>query len=398
MAKFKHTPNIQPSNASNIESFTDPQQVNIQSFNQAIYTSNQGVEEASDLLKRLFNNFNGSVTFRLWNGRVLKLGNLAPDALQFDNSKSSTLKPNNLKPSTSKLDSSAFNALTLNNLSFSHAGSDATEPTFTLVCRNPNVIRSMVLGRDPLRMADAYFRGDIDIEGDFFAAVSLKDHLNIIRMSLLDRLGALFSGVKLPMLEATAGNNHVKKPSIFKRARIYNHAVKAHSKAENRDAIHFHYDVSNEFYALWLDKNMVYSCGYFQHIDNTLDEAQLAKLHHICRKLLLKPGDRLLDIGCGWGALVVHAAKHYGVQAHGVTLSQQQLELARQRIANAGLEHLVTVELRDYRDIEGDAEYDKISSIGMFEHVGLKNLPIYFATVHRLLKPSGLFLNHGITS
>lgn len=402
MAKFKHTTNIQSGIASNVESFTDPQLANTQSFNQAIYLSNQGVEEASDLLKRLFSSFNGSVTFRLWNGRVLKLGNLALDALQFDGSKSSTLKssalePNTMKSDTCKSDSSEFNALTVNNLTLSNAGSDATEPTFTLVCRNPNVIRSMVLGRDPLRMADAYFRGDIDIEGDFFAAVSLKDHLNIIRMSLLDRLGALFSAVKLPMLEAKAGNDDVKKPSIFKRARIYNHAIKAHSKAENLDAIHFHYDVSNEFYALWLDKNMVYSCGYFQHIDDTLDDAQLAKLDHICRKLLLKPGDRLLDIGCGWGALVVHAAKHYGVQAHGVTLSQQQLELARQCIANAGLEHLVTVELRDYRDIEGDAEYDKISSIGMFEHVGLKNLPIYFATVHRLLKPSGLFLNHGIT-
>jgi cyclopropane-fatty-acyl-phospholipid synthase len=128
-----------------------------------------------------------------------------------------------------------------------------------------------------------------------------------------------------------------------------------------------------------------------------LASAQHAKLDHICRKLLLQPGDRFLDIGCGWGALLIHAARHYGVEAHGVTLSRQQLELARERIAEAGLESRVTVELRDYRDLEGEALYDKVASVGMFEHVGLKNLPLYFATVRRLLKPQGLFLNHGIT-
>ena len=173
--------------------------------------------------------------------------------------------------------------------------------------------------------------------------------------------------------------------------------VRGHSKDENRDAIHFHYDVSNEFYRLWLDRAMVYSCAYFEEADYSLDDAQQAKLEHICRKLLLKPGERLLDIGCGWGALVIHAARHHGVQAHGVTLSERQLQVARQRIAEAGLEKRVTVELKDYRDLEGLEVYDKISSVGMFEHVGLKNLPLYFDAVHRLLKPSGLFLNHGIT-
>lgn len=142
---------------------------------------------------------------------------------------------------------------------------------------------------------------------------------------------------------------------------------------------------------------MVYSCAYFEQPGDDLEQAQQAKLDHICRKLLLKPGDRLLDIGCGWGALVIHAAHRYGVHAHGVTLSPQQLELARQRIAQAGLEDRVKVELLDYRDLQGDSVYDKVASVGMFEHVGLKNLPVYFSTVHRLLKPSGLFLNHGIT-
>jgi cyclopropane-fatty-acyl-phospholipid synthase len=173
--------------------------------------------------------------------------------------------------------------------------------------------------------------------------------------------------------------------------------VKAHSQKENRDAVSFHYDVSNNFYALWLDEAMVYSCAYFQQPGDDLEQAQQAKLDHICRKLLLKPGDRFLDIGCGWGALVMHAARRYGVRAHGITLSRRQLKFAQQRIAQAGLRDRVTVELRDYRDLQGDCAYDKIASVGMFEHVGLKNLPMYFSTVHRLLKPAGLFLNHGIT-
>jgi len=142
---------------------------------------------------------------------------------------------------------------------------------------------------------------------------------------------------------------------------------------------------------------MIYSCAYFQDSRQTLEKAQLAKLEHICRKLQLSPGETFLDVGCGWGALIIHAAQHYGVRAHGITLSEQQLELARQRISQAGVEDRVSVELLDYRDLGGEAIYDKIASIGMFEHVGLKNLATYFSRVIRLLKPSGLFLNHGIT-
>jgi cyclopropane-fatty-acyl-phospholipid synthase len=142
---------------------------------------------------------------------------------------------------------------------------------------------------------------------------------------------------------------------------------------------------------------MVYSCAYFENAQADLDAAQEAKLDHICRKLSLRPGESFLDIGCGWGALVIHAARRYGVRAHGVTLSRQQLEVARARIAEKGLEDRVSVELLDYRDLSGESVYDKIASVGMFEHVGLENLPVYFSTVHRLLKPHGLFLNHGIT-
>ncbi len=306
----------------------------------------RGAHPASDLLNRLFRSFDGSLTLRLWNGTTLTLG---------------------------------------------RTRQEEPDAPFTLVCRSPGVVRSMVLGRDRLRLVEAYFRGDIDIEGDFFAAIRLKDHLNTIRLSSLERLGAVLAAVRL------RSSGDASPAAATRHSTLHGRSVKAHSKLENRESIQFHYDVSNQFYALWLGPTMVYSCAYFEHPDVGLEQAQRAKLDHICRKLLLKPGERLLDIGCGWGALVIHAAKHFGVSALGVTLSQQQLELARQRIAQAGLADRVTVELRDYRDLQGDSVYDKVASVGMFEHVGLKNLPLYFSTVHRLLKPAGLFLNHGIT-
>ena len=307
--------------------------------------SSRVADEAAALLKRLFLGFRGSLAMRLWNGTTLQLGRSALDRA----------------------------------------------PQFTLVCKRPSVVRSMVLGRDPLRLAEAYFREDIDVEGDFFAALSLKDDLHTISLSPRHRLGALIAALRLRSADgAPAG-------AAPRSASLHGPAIPEHSKTANRAAIQFHYDVSNEFYALWLDEAMVYSCAYFERPGDGLEEAQRAKLDHICRKLQLEPGDRFLDIGCGWGALVIHAARHYGVRAHGVTLSERQLELARSRVTAAGLEDRVTVELQDYRDLQGDSVYDKVASVGMFEHVGLRNLPLYFSTVHRLLKPSGLFLNHGIT-
>lgn len=171
-----------------------------------------------------------------------------------------------------------------------------------------------------------------------------------------------------------------------------------HTRSTDKKAIEYHYDVSNEFYSRWLDPAMVYSCAYFPRGDESLVEAQRAKLEHVCRKLRLRPGMTLLDIGCGWGALAIHAAKHHGARVLGVTLSQNQYDLARERVREAGLEDSVEIQLTDYRDIPGSEVYDRISSIGMFEHVGLKNLPTYFGIVHRLLKPGGLTLQHGITS
>ncbi|MBC7702881.1 MAG: class I SAM-dependent methyltransferase [Rhodoferax sp.] len=332
--------------ADRASAYTNGTVAPVQDLLPALPALQRGVKEASDLLTRLFRGFDGSLALRLWNGTTLSLGNVGHDNLR---------------------------------------------PPFTLVCRHPSVVRSLVLGRDPLRLAEAYFRGEIDIEGDFFAALGLKDHLHLIRMSTLDRVGVVFSALRLR-------SPRVASPVVaVAGSPLQGRSVRAHSKTENQGAITFHYDVSNEFYALWLDDAMVYSCAYFEHPGAALEVAQFAKLDHICRKLLLQPGDYLLDIGCGWGALVIHAARHYGVRAHGITLSERQLTLARERIAQAGLEDRVSVELRDYRDLAGESVYDKVSSVGMFEHVGLKNLSLYFATVSRVLKPAGLFLNHGIT-
>jgi cyclopropane-fatty-acyl-phospholipid synthase len=314
----------------------------------------RGSELATELLQKVFRHLPFSFSVRLWTGPSFAVG--APDA--------------------------------------------SPDSRFTFWFKNPHAVSVLILGKDPLRLAEAYFRSDVDIEGDLFAALQLRDYLEALRLPVGERLSAMLMARKLrklneQSLRESEGRGEWQETDAT--APSHGREVRGHSKDENRDAIHFHYDVSNEFYRLWLDRAMVYSCAYFEEADTDLDDAQRAKLEHICRKLLLKPGERLLDIGCGWGALVIHAARHHGVRAHGITLSGRQLEVARRRIAEAGLEERVTVELRDYRELEGREMYDKISSVGMFEHVGLKNLPIYFATVHRMLKPDGLFLNHGIT-
>jgi cyclopropane-fatty-acyl-phospholipid synthase len=177
--------------------------------------------------------------------------------------------------------------------------------------------------------------------------------------------------------------------------------VKPHRATQDAEAIAYHYDVGNDFYSLWLDPQQVYSCAYFTHEHASLADAQVAKLDHICRKLRLQPGERFLDVGCGWGALVRHAASKYGVTAVGVTLSKQQFEYARARVAAEGLDDRVDVLLLDYRDLVrhfGPQRFDKAASIGMFEHVGLRQLPQYFGAVATVLRDRGLFLNHGITS
>ncbi len=172
--------------------------------------------------------------------------------------------------------------------------------------------------------------------------------------------------------------------------------ARSHSKAVDRESIHYHYDVSNDFYAEWLDPAMVYSCAYFENGNETLAEAQTKKIDHILTKLRVQPGQRLLDIGCGWGALVLRAAERFGARCVGITLSQNQFELATERVRAAGLQGRVEIRLQDYREVH--EQFDRISSVGMFEHVGLKNLPAYFRQMHDLLAPGGWAMNHGITS
>lgn len=263
-------------------------------------------------------------------------------------------------------------------------------PDFTLVLRDPGVLRKLVLTPDPMLLAEAYFDDLLDVEGDIYNVLLLKDHFAQLDLGWRERLGLWLDALELP--KTSSPGNH--PASADQEQHSFEHL---HTRQTDAQAIAFHYDVSNAFYGLWLDEAKVYSCAYFEDPSDTLDQAQRNKLAHICRKLRLQPGQTLLDIGCGWGALVCWAAKHHGVRAHGITLSQEQLAYAQERIRREGLQDRVTVALCDYRDLPGQAVFDKISSVGMFEHVGLANLPQYNQAILSLLKPGGLFLNHGIT-
>jgi cyclopropane-fatty-acyl-phospholipid synthase len=181
---------------------------------------------------------------------------------------------------------------------------------------------------------------------------------------------------------------------VLRRAKSLAH----HSPHKDAEQIRFHYDVSDDFYALWLDPRRVYSCAYFRDTGMSLAQAQEAKLDHICGKLMLKPGERFLDIGAGWGGLLMWAAENYGVNATGITLSKNQHDYVQRMIEKKGLQGRVQMELRDYRDLDETQGFDKIASVGMFEHVGQANMPAYFAKIQRLLKPGGLVMNHGITA
>ena len=187
-------------------------------------------------------------------------------------------------------------------------------------------------------------------------------------------------------------------PAKKSKGRIFRKYHTAHSKAKDAEAIRYHYDVSNDFYRLWLDRNMVYSCAYFKTGEEDIHTAQEQKLDHICRKLHLQPGEKLLDIGCGWGGLLSWAARNYGIRGVGVTLSEQQYVYAKERMEREGLADRVEIRLQDYRDIPEREHFDKVSSVGMFEHVGRAMLPEYFGAIQRVLKEGGWTLNHGITA
>ncbi|VAX15942.1 Cyclopropane-fatty-acyl-phospholipid synthase [hydrothermal vent metagenome] len=253
-----------------------------------------------------------------------------------------------------------------------------------LVFNHPGALKDLVFHLNIPRLAEHYLDGNVDVKGDMETLFDLVDFLRSIKPSLSTRGRLAWLARRLASCDRNPGGSY---PGAREEERI-----------NSPESIARHYDVSNEFYKLWLDPEMVYSCAYFRDADQPLAKAQEDKMDHICRKLRLKPGQTLLDIGCGWGALTRWAARHYGVYAHGITLSEKQYTYAVQQTAKEGLESRVKTELKDYRDIEGGALYDRVVSVGMFEHIGKEAFPLYFGIIKRVLKPDGLFLNHGITN
>lgn len=241
------------------------------------------------------------------------------------------------------------------------------EPEFKLIIKNfPS--KKELLSDPSVALGEAYMKGDIDIEGDL-----QKFFESIIRNK----------------------DSFMNKNTVFRLAS----KIKAPSLIKSKKDIAHHYDIGNDFYSLWLDKTMSYSCGYFKNPTDTLYDAQMNKIHHILKKLNLKEGQHLLDIGCGWGYLIIEAAKLYKVKALGITLSEEQFKKAKERIKQEGLEDLVDVQLMDYRNLEkSNLEFDRIVSVGMADHVGHANLPLFFKNVDSVLKESGLFLLHNITN
>lgn len=262
----------------------------------------------------------------------------------------------------------------------------AENPRFTLEIKSPAALRRIFWRPTELSLGEAYIFDDFDIHGDLEACFELADYLVNRDWCLSEKLQLGHQLLRLPAGKSSSGGRAA--------ARLRG---RTHSKQRDAEAIAYHYNVSNNFYRLWLDERMIYSCAYFHDVEDSLDEAQHWKLDYICRKLRLKPGERLLDIGCGWGGLIMHAAQNYQVEALGITLSQPQADLANERIKEAGLAGHCRVEVCDYRDVSESTPFDKLVSVGMFEHVGEEKLPEYFRKAYQLLKPGGVFLNHGIT-
>ena len=222
-------------------------------------------------------------------------------------------------------------------------------------------------------LADAYVRGDLEIEGD------LREVMEIAAELVGDPVAQGQSALGTQLLQ------HLRSRWL-------------HRPHKDAEQVRFHYDLCDDFFALWLDPLRVYSCAYFERPDMTLAQAQEAKLEHICRKLQLQPGQMFLDIGAGWGGLLLWAAEHHGVHAMGITLSHDQHAYVNRLIDEKGLRDRVTMRLLDYRDLPPTVRFDRIASVGMFEHVGSARLDGYFTRLQRLLKPGGLLLNHGITA
>jgi cyclopropane-fatty-acyl-phospholipid synthase len=275
---------------------------------------------------------------------------------------------------------------------FEPAGACST-PEFTLSFERPGSLRRMLLPPSELAVVEAFISGDVNIEGRLEAAMCLGDQIGERVQSGTAFARLLSKLLALPRDPSSA-------PTELKGTRFSRGLSRLlpNRRPGDEKAIQYHYDVSNDFYRLWLDPRMVYTCAYFTSADDDLETAQLAKLDHICRKLRLEPGMRLLDVGCGWGALLIHAAQNYGVDAVGITLSEAQATLGNQRIAAAGLSDRCTIQMRDYRDLPAKPDFDRAASVGMMEHVRADLQPGYFDSVYRVLKPGGLFMNHTIVS
>jgi cyclopropane-fatty-acyl-phospholipid synthase len=256
--------------------------------------------------------------------------------------------------------------------------SPTARPVCTIVVATAKAAKALILGASQVALGEAFIRKDIDIEGDIFSVFAMAEHLLGRPMPLRSRLLRNLSRAGLGLSHRlTQGSRH--------------------SRRRDRASIAYHYDQPVEFFRPWLGSTLVYSCAYFEDAQDVLDDAQENKLDLICRKLRLEPGQKFLEIGCGWGSLILHAAARYGVFAQGITLSQAQARVAEQRIADAGLSARCKVRLQHYRELDPAQEtFDRIASVGMYEHVGLPNLPAYFGLAHKLLKPGGVFLNHGI--
>jgi cyclopropane-fatty-acyl-phospholipid synthase len=264
---------------------------------------------------------------------------------------------------------------------------ETSSPRFRLIIKHARALRRMFRKTaTDLSISEAYIRGDLDVEGDVESALPLAYHLMARRLPASKLLRAGWELFRLPASDRPQRNG--RQPARLRG--------ELHSAERDRQAVTYHYNVSNDFYALWLDQRMVYSCAYFETSDEDLDTAQVRKLDYLCRKLRLCPGERLLDIGCGWGGLIIHAAQHYGVDALGITLSENQATLANERIVQAGLESCCRAEVRDYRALKEPSSFDKLVSVGMFEHVGESQLLLYFQHAWHLLRAGGVFLNHGI--
>ncbi|MGK2963371.1 MAG: class I SAM-dependent methyltransferase [Gemmatimonadaceae bacterium] len=263
----------------------------------------------------------------------------------------------------------------------------AGDQVFTLVIRETASIRGLFRPPVETSLGNAFLDGHLDVEGDVCMVFPVVDACR--RAARSPRAVAKLVKLWRALPGRGDAGRHIRREAPALRG-------EKHSAERDRAAIVYHYDLGNDFFQLFLDSRMIYSCAYFRRADDDLEAAQEYKLDQICRKLRLGPGQSLLDVGCGWGGLLIYAAANYGVRGVGITLSDRQRELAISRVTDAGLSDRIEIRLQDYRKLGGEV-FDSVSSIGMFEHVGRRRMPAYFTSIREALRPGGLFLNHGIS-